>query len=283
MKKCQRCGQDNSDSMSYCVECGSALPSVMGAPPIDADSAPTVFAGGRETETFVANQIPRPAGFYQPPKKSNTGKILLISGGIFALLGLGIIGIAAVAIYNLVPDVPANRGVTLKPTPQPTRGTDIPNHDGPPPTPAATPQVSFTPPVEPTKKGSFTVYANTGWQLSDIDVVPLEQYSTAVQGKIDIAGVKTGVLSSGVNDPKTKSRRIYPEYPTGALLMRTRYADGKYSNLMPLSAGGSTGYWKNFPDERGKLEFIINDNAPESNGGQFTVTKVSQSVPKSKK
>lgn len=281
MKKCQRCGQDNSDSMSYCVECGTALPSVMGAPSIDADSAPTVFAGGQETKTVVSNQIPRPAGFYQPAKKSNVGKFLLIGGGIVALLGLGVVGIAAVAIYNMMP----GNGVTLKPTPQPTRGIDIspPYPDGPPPTPAATPQASFTPPVEPTKKGSFTVYANKGWQLSDLDTVPLEQFTTTINGKVDVSGVKNGMGPEGVNTAVTKSRRIYPNFPTGALLMRTRYADGNYSNIVALTAAGPVGQWQNYPNERGKIEFCVNDKEPENNGGSFVVTKAFVAVPKGKK
>jgi hypothetical protein len=92
-----------------------------------------------------------------------------------------------------------------------------------------------------------------------------------------LAGIKNNVPVKGADDAKTKSRRIYAQYPTGALLMRTRYANGRYSNVQPLSASNS---WENFPDEIGKLEFCVNDNAPANNGGQFIVTVTMTSVPK---
>jgi hypothetical protein len=65
--------------------------------------------------------------------------------------------------------------------------------------------------------------------------------------------------------------------------MRTRYADGRFSNTVAVSAGGASGSWQNLPDERGMIEFRINDNAPQSNGGQFTVHVRLTRVPKSKK
>ncbi len=94
---------------------------------------------------------------------------------------------------------------------------------------------------------------------------------------MDIAGVKTGVRAGGVKDEKFKSRRLYEEFPVGALLMRTRYADGRFSNMV---AAGTSGSWENLPDERGMLEFIINDNAPQDNGGQYTIKVKLKSVPK---
>jgi hypothetical protein len=141
------------------------------------------------------------------------------------------------------------------------------------PTPSATPAVTqmFEPPKEPTKDASFTVYANGDWQLSQIAVVPLEQYRTSVEGIVDLAGAKAGVRAGGTNDAQLKSRRLFAEWPTGALLMRTRYADGRFSNTMATSAGGASGSWQNLPDERGMLEFRINDNQQQNNGGQFTI------------
>jgi hypothetical protein len=65
--------------------------------------------------------------------------------------------------------------------------------------------------------------------------------------------------------------------------MRTRYADGKTSNTVAMTTNGANGSWENNPYEIGKLEFCINDNAPEQNGGQFIVTKTFTSVPKAKK
>jgi hypothetical protein len=279
MKKCQKCFSENDDLMSFCWECGTPLPAAFETnakteefPAQSIPSTPTVFSG---------NPTNNPAGFTsnfqqpQPTKKSRKGLFLAL-GGVAALLFLGFITVAGVVVYNLIP-APSPNPVT-SPTPWTIVKTPTPNIN-----PTATPQVSFTPPTEPTKRGTFTVFANQGWQLSNIDTVPHEEFRTTVQGKIDISGIKTGVLAGGVNDAKTKSRRIYPEFPTGALLMRTRYADGKFSNVMATSANGANGNWRNYPDERGKIEFCINDNAPENNGGQFTVTKTLTRVPTGKK
>jgi hypothetical protein len=280
MRKCQNCQFENEDLMSFCLECGTPLANLtaplQNSPTVAFNTTPTVFGQNSETETIVGKQSNFTSNFEPPtPTQPKNNKTLLLLGGIVALLFLVVGAISAVVVYNLIPP-PSPTPIPLVKTPTPTNS----------PTPAVktpTPQVSFTPPTEPTKKGSFTIYANAGWQLSNIDVVSLEEFTTSVQGKIDVSGVKTGVSSSGVNDAKTKVRRIYPEFPTGALLMRTRYADGKYSNVVAVTAAGATGSWQNYPDEVGKLEFCVNDNAPESNGGQFTVTATMTRVPKPKK
>ena len=296
MKRCQKCNCENSDAMSFCLQCGTPLAN---APIVfnlhdsgtqDQSAPDTAF--NKSAETVFGNQ-PFPANFAAAsgarPQKSGK-KIFLILGGVLSLFGLLAVAGALIVYFNWK----SNNAVVVNPTPTPapTRGiadkSPSPKSSASPTaspsvSPAATPAASFTPPVEPTKKGTFTVYANGGWQLSDIDTVPLENFRTSAEGLIDLAGIKTGVSTKGLNDAKTKSRRIYPEYPTGALMMRTRYADGKFSNVQPVTAAPSVGVWQNFPDERGRLEFCINDNAPENNGGQFTVTKTMTSVPKAKK
>lgn len=283
MKRCQTCQFENEEAMIFCLECGTPFPktpqmvvNLQDSPTISLPSTPTIFAGNRETETMVTNQSNFAPNFQTAAAPKSKSKTWLLVGGIGALFLLGIGAIASVIVYNLIPS--QNYIVPLKTTPTPLSDGKTPNVS-----PTATPQASFTPPIEPTKKASFTVYANSGWQLSNIDTIPLEEFRTTVQGKIDVTGVKTGVSPSGVNDPKTKPRRIYPDFPTGALLMRTRYADGKYSNVAALSVNGSNGNWQNFPDELGKIEFCINDNAPENNGGQFTVTVTLTKLPKAKK
>jgi len=287
MKKCQRCGFESADTMQFCLNCGAAIPDV---PPMafnlrsDAQTeslsggVPTNFGANRETETFVHKQPPNFAPSYpalSPPKSKS--KLGLILGGIASLLVLMTVAGAAIFYYNFK----SSGGYVANVNPTPSASPTIDVGKSPTPRNLVSPNTTFTPPIEATKKGTFTVYANSGWQLSDIDVVPLEQFRTTAQGAIDLAGIKTNVPPKGLKDEKTKSRRIYPEHPTGALLMRTRYADGKYSNLQPMALG--TGLWQNYPDERGRLEFCINDNAPESNGGQFTVTVTMTSVPKQKK
>lgn len=291
MKKCSKCGYENVDAMRFCLECGTPLhdaPMVVNLSENPTESfggtTPTNFGAPRETETFVVNQGNfggNFGNFQSPPHpKPKKSKLLPVLGGLAALLVL--FGIASAAIGYYVYKSRMIAEVTPTPTASPTgSGSPAAKPSGSPnASPSATPQTSFTPPTAPTKSGTFTVYANGSWQLSDLDVVSLERFSTSVRGLIDVAGVKNNVSYAGVKDEKSKSRRIYPEYPTGALLMRTRYADGRYSNVQPVSASNA---WENFPDEIGKLEFCINDKTPENNGGQFLVTKTSTSVPKPKK
>lgn len=270
MKYCRNCGNPNSDAMSFCGQCGARFNEPQN-PTWNQGDIPTASFG--ETPTTVrprnveTETIQRNFSASAPPKSNK--KPFIIFGGIAALVVLlgGILVFGALFFYLQKPSAPSSPQTPLRAN----NNSVTPNVSNPPET-SSTPQVSFTPPIEPTKKGSFTVYANTGWQLSDIDTVSRETFTTSVVGKIDLDGIKTGVSASGVNDAKTKSRRFYPEYPTGALLMRTRYADGKYSNIAAVTAGSATGQWQNYPGESGKIEFCINDNAPEKNGGQFTVT-----------
>lgn len=311
MKKCQKCGYENDDSMRFCLDCGTPFqdaPMVINLSDNPTESMsgggssggapPTNFGGGaRETQTFVrsagGSNLP-PQDFSSlsanAPRPKGNKKLFLVIGGLASLLALLIVAGGAIAFYNYrqPPRVSSDPTPTVSPTATGKKSPTPKNSASPSPStsPSATPEedqtpeASFTPPVEPTKKGTFTVNANEGWQMSDIDVVSLEQFRTNIQGAIDLAGVKSSVPPSGVSDAKTKSRRIYPEYPTGALLMRTRFADGKTSNTVSMTTNGANGTWQNYPNETGRLEFCINDNAPENNGGQFTVTVTMTSVPK---
>lgn len=297
MKKCQKCGYDNAETMRFCMNCGAPFhdaPMVVNLTDNPTESfsggaPPTNFGKPRETETFVVNQGNfggNFGGFQPPPQAPKKSKLVPILGGLAALLVLFGIAGGAIGYYvyrsrNIVSVTPtpgASPTASGSPSATPTASPKV--SPSPSASPSATPQTSFTPPTAPTKSGSFTVYANGSWQLSDLDVVALEKFSTSARGLIDVAGIKNNVTYAGVKDEKSKARRIYPEYPTGALLMRTRYADGRFSNVQPVSASNS---WENFPDEIGKLEFCVNDKTPENNGGQFVVTKTSTSVPKPKR
>lgn len=272
--------------MNFCVECGTALPNPSRSPGDAAtESYGNVLRQNAEVNNFQRNPAAPP-----PPSKSGK-KTLWILGGIFSLIVLLFVGSIGLIGFN------AWMANKKKPSPSPTPVRIVnkpivvnkPIAPTPPPnitpTPADSPAptVSFTPPSVPTKKGSFTVAANLGWQLSNIDVVPEESFSTEAKGAIDLDGLKKSVSSSGITDINAKSRRIYQEYPTGALLMRTRYADGKVSIIQPVTAPPSLGLWKNTPDERGKIEFCINDNKPERNAGQIIVSVVMLSAPDAKK
>ena len=297
MVRCWKCGRDNEDGMRFCTNCGNPLSA--DAPASGADStrfdpmqSETISFNAPQTTTPPTNWPTTPYSSAQPPPSSYStvaapapkSRVGLITG-IVVLLLVGLTGLAGAAgwyYYRNSSQVATTNGNAnrrgLEPDSKPTPASNA----NATPTPAASPESKqlFEPPTTPTKEGTFTVYANKGWQMSDIAVVPLEQFRTSVDGIIDLEGVKTGVRAGGVNDAKTKSRRLYQEFPTGALLMRTRYSNGHFSNVV---AAGASGNWENLPDERGMLEFSVNDNAPDGNGGQFTIKVKMTSVPKAKK
>jgi hypothetical protein len=286
MKICLVCGHDNSDEMGFCLQCGSPLASQENTA-WQPNGPETVSY--EETPTVVRRMVPDTQSFGQqfvPPPGGGSGKKLIaIGGGLAVLLLLVIAGVGAIVGYNYFSRSKSNTNENASIKTNGNRSTPANSNSNSNSTPntSPTPAVSFTPPIQPTKSGSFTVYANKGWQLSDIDTVALEEFRTKIDGKVDLNGIKAGVSAGGVNDAASKSRRVYAEFPTGALLMRTRYADGNFSNVAAVAAGKANGSWRNYPYEIGRLEFCVNDNAPEQNGGQFTVTATLTLVPKSKK
>jgi zinc-ribbon domain len=303
MKRCQTCGKENDDSMSFCLDCGTALANApiiintQGNSPSQPGGPPTNFNTNRETETFVANRNNYPNTFPQAPQpfvSPATGggsrpnsKLLPILGGLAALVIL--LGVAGGAIIYYV--YKPGPGPTYSPTPTPSASPSGSPKKSPSPgaspsvspsvSPSASPQASFTPPTSATRTGSFTVYPNGAWQLSDIDVTSEEEYTTAAAGLIDLGGLKTHVTPAGITDASAKSRRLFADFPTGALLFRTHFADGHVGNIQPVSSAKGKD-WVNFKDEIGKLEFCINDNDASSNGGQFTVTVTMKKDPSKK-
>jgi hypothetical protein len=279
MKGCQKCNFVNNDAMNFCLQCGAQLPTASVTDELQSQETqilkgvPTNFVT-QEFETFDRKKTNAGLNISTTERPKSNGKIFLIIGGLASLFILGFGAIFAIVAYNYLVTKPEI--VPLKPTPTISQS---PNIKSPTPLDSPTPATSFTPPTEATKKGSVTIYANRGWQLSEINVVEKEKFQVNTVGIIDIAGVKTQVRANGFNDKKSIERRLYPEYPTGALLFRTHYPDGHFGNVLPVSGG----YFENFPDEFGRLEFCINDKSPESNGGQFTVTVTMTSVPKTKK
>lgn len=298
MITCWKCRQENADGMRFCTNCGAALGDAAmhnSGPPSSSQATLILNKTPQTVETNWPTVGGAVGGSYASPppipeKKSRTG---LIVGSIIAILVLGIVVVGVgIAIYQYTkPATPptdgkSDQGVrdsgSANQSTGDSTGTTSKDKEGTASSDTKDTTATFAPPTEATKDASFTIYANEGWKLSSIAVLPEEEYTTRVDGIIDISEVKAGVRSGGVNDAKFKSRRIFPEWPTGALLMRTRYADGRFSNTVALSAGGASGSWKNLPDERGMLEFRINDNAPENNGGQFTVRVKMTRVPKPK-
>jgi hypothetical protein len=298
MKKCFACGNENPDEMTFCLQCGKPVAAsatsglgnedqstvaLSGGPPtVPGNSVETRFYG--RGFTINADTVDQPAAQTVAPvaKKSRKGLVIGILAGVVIIFGVGAAALVGGYFYmnrgtvvsNATPTPPRNGNTNSL-----TNSNSVSNtNSAPAPTPA--PVVSFTPPTEPTKTGSFTINANSGWQLSNIDGVPLEQFTTTASGLVDISGVKAGVGPRGVTDSASKPRRLVPDFPTGALLMRTRYADGNFSNVQAVVGGRSTGSWQNQKQERGKIEFCVNDNAPQNNAGQFTVTVKMTKVPK---
>jgi zinc-ribbon domain len=288
MIRCGKCGRDNADGMRFCTNCGELLEtaasggsSSTAADPPSADTLsfsappPTSPTGWPTIGSFAP---PPPAQPVDKGRGSNTGLIV----GIIVVLLLGVAGAAGLIGWYLY-SKPGTEVANINRKPENVNATPTPANANTRPSPEAKPSPSprsFEPPTVPTKEGKFTVYANEGWQLSDIAVVPYENYTTRVDGIVDLAGAKAGIRAGGDKDAKLKPRRLFAEYPTGALLMRTRYADGRFSNTVAVMGPGTNGSWQNLPDERGFLEFAINDNDPQGNGGQFTISVKMTSVPK---
>ena len=161
MKKCQVCGNENSDEMRFCLECGTLLPD---SPMIinlqdnatQRQSEMKTAAYEKSMETRVGGG--RNAGFNNfvnpPPRKSGSGKIFLVLGGIafFGLMFLAVGG--AIVAYNwdnivkiFEPPTPTPTPVTptppITPTPTPRTPTPTPTPTTPTPTPTSNIKASF--------------------------------------------------------------------------------------------------------------------------------------------
>ena len=308
MKICRNCGTENAIDLNFCGECGTKFP---GEPqmvvPLDTveslEQPPTeriTESFGEEpksTETVVGTRFQDDASIptfsaQQPQASSKTLYWLL--GGCLTLLVLAFIGIAGFLYVNWE----SKREATQTPEPEQTPVSIIeeetpesektPDEEEEEPEetpelelepeledPESKPKVSFTPPTKPTRQGSFSVKADEGWQTSEIDTVPSEIFRTSVRGKVYLDGIDKNISANGISG--NRDRRIYKKYRTGALLMRTRFANGKVGNIMPATQYNE---WQNYPNERGRLEFLVNDNSPEKNKGEFVITVRMVSVPK---
>lgn len=298
MKKCQSCGYENTNIMNYCLECGNALaPDAQMVVPLETvdfsnrEKPSEQVTEDYEKETVVNNRFavePTVAAFRQQPaqaQRSNTKLFIAIGGGLFALvmlIGVGAAGIVFYALQN--PGKPPSRPIvsnTPVKTPEVEETPDIIVEK----TPEATPEVEVTPdsneetitfptPENPTKSASYEIRTVLGWQLSDIETVPNENFIVKVRGKIYLDEIGDNVSAKGVKG--FEERRMIKEFPTGALLMRTHYPDGRHSEIQAVSASE---YWQNYKDETGKIEFMINDNSPENNEGEFIIDFKMQDAP----
>ncbi len=273
MKKCQKCGNKNAIEMSFCLECGTALTNLHKEKVLqDNINTQNLKTSEQITASFEndGNTIQNTHRTFQQSvptytrdssPKSNKGIIFGIGASLIALLfmAVGVIGIIA---YISVDDPKPKPLVTT-----PTKKPDIP---------AETPTFPESP--NPTKSGTYRLKQGTGWQLSNIITVGSENFRVVVKGKINLDGISRNISAKGVEG--YKNRRIHSEFRTGALLMRTHYPDGKHSNIQAVT---DNEYWQNYPDERGKLEFIVNDNSPDYNDGGFIITVTMVNVPNGSK
>jgi len=267
VKKCKNCGYDNDSTMNFCLEGGIQLV----GNPLSAAKTVILLATGQSASTVVL-------------AKKKSRKYFWIFGGLASLLILLLLGF--ITTFYLARRFGQNNASvktptpvispTRKPPPTPRKPANINSSNAsvePPETEETTaPDPSFTPPAKPTAQGVFNVKADKNWQLSNLDVVPNEKFVLLAVGNVNLGEIEKNVSPEGVADKKYQTRRLFPEFPAGALLMRTRYADGKYSKISAVASKNSTSIWQNAPDERGRLEFCINDNAPDSNDGEFVVS-----------
>ncbi len=276
MKSCGRCGFQNDESMSFCLECGSAISDngpkmVVPLDAIDADIQPTErVTDSYADQTVIANRFAAPPP-PSPPKKSGGMKVFKILLGLtvgVTLLVLAVIGGIAVAVYLSITNSEP-RPIVRNPTPTPFVISTPTQTPTPKPTPEITPtpkSVTIDPGTKPTLKADFDIDTGDEWQTSEIQTIGNENFRVVASGNYNLEGVRENVSAKGVAGKR--ERRIYKQFRTGALLMRTRYPNGKTSNIQAVSTGEN---WQNYPDEKGNLEFIVNDNSPEDNEGTLRI------------
>ena len=294
MKNCEKCGAENLDDVKFCKDCSAEF----ATNPRMAASVETVESLGEElgeelneteTETEVGTRFQDDASIQtftaHKPQASNK-TLYWILGGCLTLLLIAFIAVAIFLYLNWSTEraETASNSQTEPTTPAPIlidektpeskteedKQTEEPQLDAE----DGEIEVSFTPPAEPTRQGSFAVKANKGWQVSGINTVPSEVFRTSIRGKVYLGGIDKNVPPEGIDE--NTDRRIYKQFPTGALLIRTRFANGKVGNVQSATAYTQ---WENFKNERGRLEFLVNDNSPENNKGEFIVTVRMVSVP----
>lgn len=145
MKKCQTCNFENSDTMRFCVECGTPLPD---APIVVnlGNQSNKETAAYKSMETQVGgkgsfpNTFPNNFSNVPPPRPRTSKKTFLIIGGILSLFLLVFIAGAAIIGYNVMKeDVVYN-----PPTPTPSN-SNTPTPTKSPKSPTPTPSPDDTP------------------------------------------------------------------------------------------------------------------------------------------
>jgi hypothetical protein len=299
MNKCQGCGYENTEVMNFCLECGSSLAGepqmVVPLETVNIQNAETFVdrvTENYEKETIVNNRFDLPQQNFRtfqtsPQTQRNNSKLFLVlGGGLIGLILLVFTGIAGIAFIALQSQ-PKPKTLVSIPKETPERSPEIYPEETPEELPEETPQptpvskptpdnetITFPVPRIPTKRATFRVEAVSGWQLSEIKTVSLENFRVQTRGTIKLDGISQRISARGING--YQNRRIFKQFRTGALLMRTHYPNGNHSNIQAVAAGE---YWQNYKNETGKIEFFINDNEAENSSGEFTINFAMINVP----
>lgn len=205
MKRCAKCGNENSDEMRFCLQCGNTLldtpivvnigDSAQNRPDLKTDdfgqSVNTqVRSGGGGNQYTPPNYIP-------PPSRSGRGsntKIFLAVGGVVALLLLLFLGVAAIVVYNVM-----NQEETVynKATPTPEPGPTKTTKESPSPEESATPETSPTrtskTPTLPEEESSEYSDITVKYDNTDVD------YNVKDDGQIGMR-MKVNFTVSGMKD-----------------------------------------------------------------------------------
>lgn len=254
--------------MNFCLNCGKPLDAVS-----NADTKTEILTGKMPSAPPTSNA-----------QKSN--KLLWIFGILAVLFGFGIAIAASIHFIVNLPDSNANTPKddnsaakvktpdTAKPTPSPKKS----NSPLPVNANAGAPDASASGLSNDNSNAAstgddvvFRVKANQGWQPSNIEVVRNDRFRMTASGEISVRGILKAIPPDGISGNEHRSRRIFKEFPTGALLMRTRFPEGRFSNISVVGTNSANKIWGTSFDEYGKLEFCVNDNSSAGNSGEFVV------------
>lgn len=160
MKRCPTCNNENSDSMRFCLQCGTPLPDApmvvnLGGPSSQGGQGQPNFGQSMETQVgnrgSFQNNFQNPPNFSNvPPAKPKSGKTFLIVGGIAALFLLIFTAGAAVIGYNWFIKDP----VVTNNSPTPTPSTSPSSSSSTSPTKSPTKSPTEEPTSTPGKKDS---------------------------------------------------------------------------------------------------------------------------------
>lgn len=273
MKLCPNCRKFNDDSMNFCLNCGAPIVN-SAAPPQPQQQA----------------QFGRPPQVISPPRvrRKRSSKmvwLILCAAGVlgfvflFSLFVLPLLGVLFAVSSSINTNTNTNTNSNRSSNVSRPVLSNLSNS-------ALTSQANgkdknangddddrkpLTEPKTPTAKAAFQFDASaSGWQTSDIFVVPNENYILHSKGTVKVSGLGT-LTAKGAKKGESEDRRINKEFATAALLMRTRNLDGSISSVVAVESDETTGFWITEPEERGFLEFCLNDNTSEDNQGQLNV------------